>query len=180
MFKNAARAFESLATLLAKIAMGVAGLSALAVMGLVCYSVFMRYFLNAPVTWADETAGWLVVAIVMLAAPEAQRIGEHIGVDALTEKLKGGARRLALVCGALAVLATALVLVVEGLDMVVFSRDIGIAATSVPGAKVWVVQVLVPIGAALLALIALSQMFCRIAGIEPRDSGAHAVKTSFE
>lgn len=175
-----ARTFESVVTALSKLAIAVAGMAALAVMALVCYGVFMRYFINQPVIWVDETAGWLVVAIVMLAAPEGQRLGEHIGVDAITEKLKGNALRFALVGGALTVLVTAAILIVEGLDMVLFSRDIGIAATSLPNAKVWVIQLLVPLGAALLALVAISQALCRLAGLTPRDAGDHAVKTSFE
>src|SRR3712207_7614979 len=48
--------------------------------GLVCYSVVMRYFLGRPQPWVDEAVGWLLVVIVMLAIPEVQRRGDHIGI----------------------------------------------------------------------------------------------------
>ena len=46
---------------------------------LMCYSVAMRYFFGAPQSWIDYAVGWLVVAMVMFAAPAAQLTG-NVGV----------------------------------------------------------------------------------------------------
>ena len=63
-------------------------------MFLIAYSVVMRYFLNQPVSWVDEIVGYLLVASVMLAAADALRHGEHIAVDIVTERLGSRGRRV--------------------------------------------------------------------------------------
>ena len=47
----------------------------------------MRYAFNAAPMWVDDIAGFSLVAIVMLAAAQTLRRGEHIGVDLLTERI---------------------------------------------------------------------------------------------
>ncbi len=134
---------------------------------LVCASVGWRYFLGQPQPWIDHVAAWLVVGLTMFAAAETQRRGEHIGVEVLTARLSGWRRRTARLFGAAAVAVTALILLLEGLDTVAFSRMIGIA-TDVQGVPIWWVQTLIPIGAALLLLAALAQIVVLACGLEPR------------
>jgi C4-dicarboxylate transporter, DctQ subunit len=61
--------------------------------GLVAYSVVMRYFMNRPIPWVDELVGYLLVGLVMLAAADALRRGEHIAVDLIDRAGSGHARR---------------------------------------------------------------------------------------
>lgn len=146
---------------------GVAGLSRLgAALGslativtlvLVAVSVVARYGFGRPLPWIDEVAGWLVVALVMFAAAEAQRRGEHIGIDP-PPRLAASRLGAALgVLGVLSVLATAAILLREGIETVQFSRMVGIA-TNIEGVPIWWLHALIPIGAALLGLVALAQL----------------------
>ena len=65
------------------------------------------------------------------------------------------------------VAATAAVLLSEGLATVAFSRMVGIA-TDVEGVPIWWVQTLIPLGAALLLVVALAQVVVLACGLEPR------------
>ena len=53
----------------------------------------MRYAFNAAPVWVDDVVGFALVAIVMLAAAQALRRGEHIGVDLLVELPRRRKRR---------------------------------------------------------------------------------------
>jgi TRAP-type C4-dicarboxylate transport system permease small subunit len=107
-----------------------------------------------------------VVALVMLAAPEAQRRFEHIGVDIAVGRLGPRLARVAHLIGVLSVAVVAAVLVVAGWEMVEFSRMIGMM-TDLQGVPAWWVQSLMPIGAALLLVVALCQALLLLLGREP-------------
>lgn len=143
---------------LARAGARLAAAALLAGFAIVIYGVACRYFLGRPQSWADEAAGWLVVATVMLAAADAERRNEHIGVDALVLKLPRRARRLAAALAALSVAAVAYFLVDEGLEMVAFSHMLGIVSNRLPQVPMWTVQSLVPLGGALLLAAAIANV----------------------
>lgn len=138
-------------------ALGIAGaaVALLASLFLIVYSVVMRYFLNQPAVWVDELVSYLLVACVMLAAADALLQGEHIAVDIVTERLGSRGKRLMLLVGVIAVAATALLLGVEGVGMVAFSRMVGLLSNGYLAVPMWIPQMLVPVGAALMALAAI-------------------------
>jgi TRAP-type C4-dicarboxylate transport system permease small subunit len=162
-------ALERIVAIVSKVAQAIAAIACLACFALVCWAVAMRYLFNVPQSWSDEAVGWLVVALVMLAAPEAQRRGENIGVDWLVDSWTGAKRRAVIAFGALSVAAVALVLIHEGWETVTFTRMIGIKSNQLPEVPLWAVQALIPIGAALLLLVAVTQIIVLLRGREPRD-----------
>jgi TRAP-type C4-dicarboxylate transport system permease small subunit len=162
---------ERFAAIVARLAQALAALACIACFVLVCWAVAMRYFFGRPQSWADEAVGWLVVAVVMLAAPEAQRRGEHIGVDWLVDRWTGARRRAVIALGALSIVLVSLVLIVEGQAMVEETIRYGIKSNAIPDAPLWAIQALIPIGAALLLLVALAQLGAWLAGREPEDYG---------
>jgi TRAP-type C4-dicarboxylate transport system permease small subunit len=157
---------ERAVALVARLAGGLGALATAACLLLIGYAVAMRYLAGTPVPWTDKVAGWLVVGLVMLASPEAQRRFEHIGVDVLTARLAPRAARMAHLFGTLSVLATALLLLDAGREMVAFSRMVGLMS-DLEGIPIWWVQALLPAGAALLALVAACQSVLLLAGRTP-------------
>jgi TRAP-type C4-dicarboxylate transport system permease small subunit len=163
------RRAESAVAVLCRIAVGLAALQLMAIFGLISYAVAMRYLVGLPQPWIDEAAGWLLVGSVMLAIPEVQRRGDHIGIDFLARKLGPRRSRALLVFAVLTVLASAAVFVREGIVMVEFSRMLNVLSNRLPDVPLWMVQSLVPAGFALLALVALVQLACLLLGLKPRD-----------
>lgn len=133
---------------------------------LVCYSVLMRYFVGRPQSWVDEVVGWLVAASVMLALADAQRRGENIGVDIVTERATGGWARVFGVLSAGAVIASAILMLNAGVEMIAFSRRVGLIS-NVASMPEWIVQLSVPVGSALLLVVALVELWLRALGMEP-------------
>ena len=140
---------------LARLGIALAAIALLASMFLIGYSVVMRYVLNRPVAWVDELSGYLLVAAVMLAAADALLEGEHIAVDILTERLSARGRRWTVLGGLIAVALSALLLTVEGVDMVGFSRMVGLMSNGYLAVPMWIPQLLVPAGAALMLAAAV-------------------------
>ena len=175
--QRAARRVEAALAVVSRIAAGIAGAACLATLAMICYAVAMRYFLNRPQGWTDEAVGWLIVVAVMFAVPEAQRRAEHIGVDALIDKASPAGRRFLLAFGVAAVAVTAVILVREGWEMVAFSRMIGMKSIGIPEVSLWLVQVFVPLGAVLLLLVSLGQLFCHAVGLEPEGPEPDALDT---
>lgn len=138
-----------------------------------CYAVAMRYFANEPQAWVDKAVGWLVVAIVMFAAPDAQLRGEHVAVDTLSDRARGGARRALAAFALLWVAATAAVMIWEGWAMVAFARMTGMM-TELHPIPLWWIQVLIPVGFVLMLLVALVQLLRVARGLDAGDAAAEA------
>ena len=162
------RAVERAVSVLTRAALALSGVLLLAILGLIAYSVIWRYFLNAPQPWVDEVAGWLLVASVMLALPEVQRRNDHIGIDFLHQRLRDRpAARIVLGFGVLTVLVSSAILVREGITMVEFTQMLGVLSNQIPEVPLWAVQAFVPLGFALMALVALVQLACLSLGMLP-------------
>jgi TRAP-type C4-dicarboxylate transport system permease small subunit len=142
---------------LARTSFRLAAAACLGCFAVICYAVALRYFFGRPQPWADEVVAWLMVATVMLAMPEAQRRGEHVAVDSLVERLGRRGRAALAVFGLAAVAASAAILVYEGSAMVAFSRLVGMAS-NISAVPLWWVQALVPVGFALLLIVAAMQL----------------------
>ncbi len=160
------RGLERAVALLARSAGALGGVLTLCCVALVGYAVGMRYLLGQPEPWTDKVAGWLVVGVVMLAAPEAQRRFEHIGVDIARNRLGPRMVRVIHLVGTLSVTLVAALLLDAGIEMVSFSRMVGIM-TEIEAVPVWWIQALMPVGAALLLLVAACQSLLLLLGVEP-------------
>ena len=160
------RLLEAAAHSLARAAGWLASAATLLCLALVCAAVSARYLLAMPLGWSDKVAGWLVVALVLLAAPEAQRRFEHIGVDVAVGRIGLRLARYAHLLGALSVALVAAVLLSAGIEAVEFSRMTGMM-TDIEGVPEWWIQALLPVGAALLLLVALAQAAALAVGREP-------------
>jgi TRAP-type C4-dicarboxylate transport system permease small subunit len=160
------RRLERAVGLVARFAGGLGAVLTLLCVVLVGYAVGMRYLLNQPEPWTDKVAGWLVVGVVMLAAPEAQRRFEHIGVDIARERLGPRLVRVVHLVGTLSVAVVAAVLLHAGIETVEFSRMVGMM-TDLEGVPAWWVQALLPVGAALLLLVAAAQSLLLLLGHTP-------------
>ena len=152
---------------------GAAALAAALVLADLCLigaAVFARYALNAPILWSDELVGLSLIAVVMLAAPQVLLSGGHVGVDILTSRLQGRARLISRGWNALGALAVALLLIANGWSTAMFSRIIGLVTDGELALPVWALQLMLPAGGALLAPVALLELW-RVAALWRRGPG---------
>ena len=149
------RSFERLVDAITWIATALSAAGVLAALAFVTYGVVMRYVFNSAPTWVDDTVGYMLVGIVMLAAATTLRQGAHISVDILTSKLPGMRRRIAEAWSMLAVLAFSIVLVVNGWQTAMFSKMLGLNTTGNVELPVFWLQLLMPLGGVLLLLASI-------------------------
>lgn len=137
---------------------GVATMMVLIVFVVVSYSVFMRYVMGTPVTFSDELTGFLVVAMVALGAGEVLLRGDHFGVDLLTGKTTGRARRAVDLWGMIAVICVAGAITYSAILMVTFSYNFGIYSEGYLSVAMWIPQSFLLVGMIILILAALARI----------------------
>lgn len=168
----ALRVLGSLVAGLASAAMALAAAGLLLALALIGWAVVMRYVFNAAPAWVDEIVGFLLVAMVMLAAAQTLRRGEHIGVDLLAGRLAARGRRWIRVWAALATLAVTAVLIVNGWDTAMLARRLGLVTDGNLEWPAWWLMLLLPVGGCLLALAAAEALWRALAGLPPVPAAA--------
>jgi TRAP-type C4-dicarboxylate transport system permease small subunit len=163
-------ALRALGRLIGALTGGAVALSAIAVLlslALIGWAVVMRYLLNRPPVWTDDAVGFLLVAIVMLAAAQVLRRGEHIGVDVFTERLGARTARWAHGWASLAALVVAVILVVNGWQTAMQSKQFGVVTEGHIEWPVWPLMLLMPAGGLLMALVAVESLWRVALGLPP-------------
>lgn len=159
---------------LADVAMALAAVALLASLALIGWAVLLRYAFNAAPVWVDEVVGFALVAVVMLAAAQALRNGEHIGVDLLVERLSPERRRWVQAWAALAAAAIAGVLIVNGWQTAMLARMLGLVTEGSLEWPTWWLMLLMPVGGALMLLAAIEALWRALVGAPPVHAGRDA------
>ena len=170
----ALRALGRLVAALSWVGMALAAASLLVSLVLIGWAVVMRYVFNDAPVWVDEVVGFALVAVVMLAAAQVLRRGEHINVDLLVGRLPAKGRRWARAWAALATMAIACVLIVNGWETATLARTLGLVTEGSLEWPTWNLMLLMPIGGALLLLAAIEAFWRAVAGAAPTGTGTHA------
>ena len=156
------------------VAMAVSAAGVLMSLALIAWSVAMRYLFNRPPVWVDEVVGFMLVGIVMLAAADVLRRGEHIGVDLFTANLGARARLWVQAWSSLSVLAVALILIINGWQTAMFSRMLGIVTEGHLELPVYLLMLLLPVGGLLMLLTAIEALIRLATGASSLAVPAHA------
>ncbi|MFC2013766.1 TRAP transporter small permease [Chloroflexota bacterium] len=61
---------------------------------IICYEIFMRYFLNSPTDWALEISGYCLVAITFLSTAWLLKREQHVKMDIMLNRLNPGDQSL--------------------------------------------------------------------------------------
>lgn len=121
-------------------------------------NVVARYVFNLGLPWAEELVRYQIVWMVFLGASVAARQGIHIGVDILIKFSPPAIGRVVdLAVHAIAVVFCAFV-VFYGAELIAQTRAFGqiSPAMQVP---MWLVQLAIPVGSALMGLRFAQQFF---------------------
>lgn len=152
---NALERFARTADRLSRVGSIVGGALAIVMMLTIGREVIGRYFFNAPTSWVVELDGYLLVALVYLGGAYILQIDAHIRVDLLYSRLSPRARaRADLFAMALAVPFLAFV-IWQGALLTWYSWDEHNRSV-VMDWPLWLPELAVPVGAALLLLQVLA------------------------
>ncbi len=125
-----------------------------------CYEVFMRYVLNDPTSWAFDMSYLLYGALFFMAGAYTLSRGGHVRGDVFYRMWRPRTQAtVELVLYVLFFFPGVLALVVAGWDYGYASFRIReVSVNSPAGVPIWQLKILIPFGAALLALQGLAEV----------------------
>lgn len=128
----------------------------LLIMIFVMWEVLGRYIFNAPTTWSNEVNQYLQCALVMLGAGFTLANYAHTRVDIVHSRLSQRARARVEVLTGVLVLVFAIPMTYYGSIIAWEAFESGETSVSAAQIVLWPSQVVVPIGAVLLAVQGLA------------------------
>jgi TRAP-type C4-dicarboxylate transport system permease small subunit len=132
-----------------RIETGLIALLVLAMVLLAGAQIVLRNVFDTGLAWADPLLRAMVLWAAMLGALAAARDDKHIGLDLLTHFVHGRARRLLRAIALLFASAISAAMAWYGVGLV----ELDYAGTSaIAGIPAWLVEAIIPLGFALLAL----------------------------
>jgi C4-dicarboxylate transporter DctQ subunit len=140
----------------------------LALMTLITFGqVIARYVFDYSFVWALELVTFLFAWLIFLGMSYGVRAGSHIGVDALVKALGPRSARIVGAVAALCCFVYAVIVLTGSWRYVSTMHMLGTLAQDLP-IPVWIPQIVLPLGFALLAM-RFAEVFYRII----RGSEAH-------
>ena len=70
----------------------VANLSFVAILGTICWTVWMRYVMRAPVTWSEDVTSTAFAWFIFISMAAVHYRRDHVGIDVFTALLPGRAQ----------------------------------------------------------------------------------------
>jgi TRAP-type C4-dicarboxylate transport system permease small subunit len=132
-----------------RIETGLIALLVLAMVLLAGAQILLRNVLETGLSWADPLLRAMVLWAAMLGALAAARDDKHIGLDLITHFVHGRTRRILRAVTLLFAAAISAAMAWYGVGLVQLDYGSGAATAGIPN---WVVEIILPIGFALLAL----------------------------
>ena len=137
MFDRIDRYLELFSTTVMIITMSVATLVAF-------FNVVLRYAFNMSLTWAGELTSYLFIWSALFGAAYGFKIGMHLGVTIIIQKLKPLAAKFLLSISLLIILTYLVALIVWGYDFCVFNYELEQVSIDLE-LPFWIIYLCVPI-----------------------------------
>jgi C4-dicarboxylate transporter DctQ subunit len=146
----------------------------LAVMTLITFGqVIARYVFDYSFVWALELVTFLFAWLIFLGMSYGVRVGSHIGVDALVKSLGARAAHIVGAVATLCCIVYSLICLWGSWRYVATMHMIGTLAQDLP-IPVWIPQIVLPLGFALLALRFAEVLYRIVRGTDARLLGDEA------
>lgn len=155
---------------LCKLGLTVATILLLLCTLLIGVNIILRYGFHSSILGTEELVSASLTLIVMLSAPEVLRRNNHIGVDILIGVLPQRLKRVAALWSTLVVFVVSTLLIINGWQSMKLSKLIGVLTEGYLEIPVWALQLFLPIGGVLLAMVAIEQLFNPILSDSIEDS----------
>ncbi len=106
-----------------KICSILCGICLISISTVMLLAVLFRYVLVSPIVWSEEITGFLLVWMVLLAAPIGYRLKEHVAIDFLPKKLPAPVKPYLQLVHSLIILWVASVIVFYGIPHTIKSMN---------------------------------------------------------
>ncbi|MEM8553192.1 MAG: TRAP transporter small permease [Pseudomonadota bacterium] len=161
-------------TTLSRVA-GLIGAVLLALTGaMLTYEVVARYFFVKPTIWAAELSQLCLIWGCMLAMGHVLAIRRHITVNAVTNLLSAPLQRVFSAGALVAVIIFCAIVAWYGFDIFYTSWERGRTTGSILNLPMWIVELSIPVGFALLGGQAVVEL------LRLRDADAASLGSSHE
>lgn len=135
----------------------VSALALVAITLVIPYGVFMRYVMNSASSWPEPFSVLAMVVFSFVGGAAAYRANVHICVQMLTEAVAPAARRALLTLADLAMVATALFMVIYGTQLVRATWNQTIA--EFPTLSVGITYLPIPLGGLFTLLFIVERLW---------------------
>jgi|SRR5690554_5508799 len=124
----------------------------------VTWQVATRFILNEPSSYTEELARFLLVWIGLLGAAYAYRKKAHLGLDILSQKLEGQAKRkldifISLVC----ILFSCLIMIYGGTKLMLLTLDLEQTSAALQ-VKIGYLYSVIPLSGLLIVLFSIDRI----------------------
>lgn len=126
------------------------------------YEVAARYFFIAPTIWAAELSQMALIWGSLIGMPWMLSARRHITVTAITSIMPSGIRRILELIAMFVVLVFSLIVMIWGWEIFYDSFVRGRTTGSLMNLPIWIVELSVPVGFALLSMQAIIE-FIKVA-----------------
>lgn len=130
----------------------------------VTYEVGCRYLLGRPTIWVNETSSYMLVAVAFLGAAWTLKIDAHVRMELLLETGSMAARKFSDLAMFLVTGAVALALTWTGWNMTLANYMFDWRASTLLATPLWIPQLLIPLGSAVLLLQCLVGLYDVVSG----------------
>ncbi len=145
--------------------------------------VVLRYVFNSGFVWALELTTIFFAAMIFVGISYGVRVGAHIGVDAIVNKLPSGARRATSIVVVLLCLVYAGIVLYGSFGYVSKMYSVHVEMEDLP-IEVWMVRSLLPLGYVLLTFRFVQVLWSLITGksesLHLGDEAADAMRLKSE
>ncbi|MDP3753513.1 MAG: TRAP transporter small permease [Polaromonas sp.] len=121
------------------------------------YGVFMRYVMNAAASWPEPFSVLMMVMFTFVGGAAAFRANVHISVEMLTSAVPAAVRQGLLVAARLCMVATALFMIVYGIELV--RVTMGQTIGEFPSLSVGVTYMPIPLGGFFTLLFIIEKLW---------------------
>lgn len=145
----------------------------LLIIAIVCFEVFMRYFLNAPTTWVFELSSMTFGTYIVMAGGFTYYLDAHVRMDLLYNKMSPRRRALSDSITFIFTATFCVALIWKGYERAVFAIINSETSNTIWNPSLIPIKTILPIGAVFLFLQAIAKFIRdlrRVLGIEEVDS----------
>jgi TRAP-type C4-dicarboxylate transport system permease small subunit len=134
----------------------IAGVSLVLISAVIPWAVYTRYVINRAASWPEPMAVLLTIVLTFFGAAACYRLGSHMSVTLLVDKLPSQWRRVSDLIVELLMAAMALFMLVKGIGLVEATWSNSIA--DFPFLSVGVTYLPIPIGGLILLMFVIEHV----------------------